>query len=287
MKISDYQFKRGDYLSDFSPTDTANFRKREEAAELLERNTAALAELHDKLYAYDKYGLLIVLQALDAAGKDGVIKHVMSSVNPQGCQVKSFKVPSTEELDHDFMWRCSKCLPERGNIAIFNRSYYEEVLACRVHPELLKSQKLPLSYINTPRFWQERYDYFNHFEEYLFNNGIIVLKFFLNISKEEQKKRFMERINRPEKNWKFSASDVTERQYWDDYMNAFQQMLDNTSTQTAPWFVIPSDKKWFQRLLISEIIKQTLESLNLKYPTVSDEMLKLIEEAKIKLTNEG
>lgn len=285
INISHYQFKRDQKLSDFSPSDTGKYKNKKEASEKLKNNIMLLAELQEKLYAYDKYGILIVLQAMDAAGKDGMIKHVMSSVNPQGCQVKSFKSPSSEELDHDYMWRCNKYLPERGNIAIFNRSYYEEVLVCRVHPEFLVSQKLPVDYLDSDRFWNERYSHFNNSEKYLNDNGIIVLKFFLNISKEEQKKRFLDRIELKEKNWKFSAADIKERKHWDKYMLAYEQMLQNTSTDIAPWHVIPSDHKWFSRLLVSEIIVQKLQSLNLKYPVVSDEMLRLISEAKQTLTD--
>ena len=286
IEISKYKFQHGQSLLDFSPKDTGSFKDKKEAKELLNENIFDLASLQEKLYAYNKYGVLIILQALDAAGKDGIIKHVMSTVNPQGCQVKSFKSPSSEELDHDFLWRCSKHLPERGNIAIFNRSYYEEVLVCRVHPEYLSAQKLPIDYINTDKFWNERFDQINNFEKYLTDNGIVVLKFFLNISKAEQKKRFLDRIENKEKNWKFSASDIEERQHWDIYMFAFEQMLINTSTSQAPWHVIPSDKKWFSRLLVSQILKEKLESLKLEYPEVSPEMTKKIAEAKQKLIAE-
>jgi PPK2 family polyphosphate:nucleotide phosphotransferase len=286
INISDYQFKKAQNLSDFSPSDTGKYKDKKEAEEKLKVNIKLLSGLQEKLYAYDKYGVLIILQAMDAAGKDGIIKHVMTSVNPQGCQVKSFKSPSSEELDHDYMWRCNKHLPERGNIAIFNRSYYEEVLVCRVHPEFLVSQKLPVDYLNSGKFWDERFSHFNNFEKYLNDNGIIVLKFFLNISKKEQKKRFLNRIELKEKNWKFSAADIKERKHWDKYMDVYEQMLQNTSTDVAPWHVIPSNHKWYSRLLVSEIIVQKLDSLNLKYPVVSDEMLNLIAEAKQTLLND-
>lgn len=286
INISDYQFKKAQNLSDFSPSDTGKYKDKNEAEEKLKANIKLLSELQEKLYAYDKYGVLIILQAMDAAGKDGIIKHVMASVNPQGCQVKSFKSPSSEELDHDYMWRCNKHLPERGNIAIFNRSYYEEVLVCRVHPEFLISQKLPVDYLDSDKFWDERFSHFNNFEKYLNDNGIIVLKFFLNISKKEQKKRFLNRIELKDKNWKFSAADIKERKHWDEYMEAYEQMIQNTSTDVAPWHVIPSNHKWYSRLLVSEIIVQKLNSLNLKYPVVSDEMLNLIAEAKQVLLND-
>lgn len=280
IKIKDYQFKNTQKLSGFLSSDTGEYEHKQDAEEKLETNVKLLSGLQEKLYAHDKYGVLIILQAMDAAGKDGIIKHVMASVNPQGCQVKSFKSPSTEELDHDYMWRCNKFLPERGNIAIFNRSYYEEVLVCRVHPEYLNAQKLPVDYLNSDKFWNERYSHFNNSEKYLTDNGIVVLKFFLNISKKEQKKRFLDRIESQEKNWKFSSADIKEREHWDKYMIAYEQMLQNTSTEAAPWHVIPSNHKWFSRLLVSEIIVQKLQSLNLSFPIVNDEMLKMISDAK-------
>lgn len=252
---------------DYDPTFTAGFKGKKDAQKKLEQNIAELAEYQDILYAQDTYAVLIVFQAMDAAGKDGTIKHVMSGVNPQGCQVFSFKVPSAEELDHDYLWRSMKCLPERGRIGIFNRSYYEEVLVVRVHPELLDHQKIPPT--ARENIWQRRYEQINAFEKYLFENGIIVLKFFLNVSKEEQKKRFLERIDQPEKNWKFSTADVKERAFWDIYQTAYEDCLNHTSTEWAPWFVIPADAKWFARLTVSEIIVRTLKQLNLRYPEVS------------------
>ncbi len=280
MDINNYKFEQKQVLSQYSPDDTAEFAKRKECSGLFKKNIKLLAELQDKLYAHDSHGVLIILQAIDAAGKDGIIKHVMSAVNPQGCQVKSFKKPSSEELDHDYMWRCMKHLPERGNIAIFNRSYYEEVLITRVHPKILENQKLPLNHLNTPEFWNERYNQINSFEKYMTENGFPVLKFFLNISKDEQKNRFLKRINRPDKNWKFNVYDLQERKLWDRYMEVFELMLQNTSTEHAPWHVIPSNNKWFSRLLVSEIIVNKLQSLNLSYPEVSNQMKEHLKEAE-------
>ena len=253
---------------DYDPSFTAGFTDKQAAKTQLEHNTAALAEYQDILYAQDTYALLLIFQAMDAAGKDGAIKHVMSGVNPQGCQVYSFKAPSAEELDHDYLWRSTKCLPERGRIGIFNRSYYEEVLVVRVHPEFLDSQKLPAS--ARKNTWRHRYEQINVFEKYLVENGIVVLKFFLNVSKEEQKQRFLARIDEAEKNWKFSGADVKERAFWDDYQRAYQGCLRHTSTEWAPWHVIPADRKWFTRLAVSEIIANTLKQLKLRYPEVSE-----------------
>lgn len=246
----------------------------------LQAGIEQLAYYQDVLYAQNTYALLIIFQAMDAAGKDGVIKHVMSGVNPQGCQVYSFKAPSDEELDHDYLWRSFKALPERGRIGIFNRSYYEETLVVRVHPEILAKQQLPAEARND-RIWQQRFEEINNFERYLFNNGIITLKFFLNVSKEEQKKRFLARINKPEKNWKFSVNDVKERGFWDDYMQAYEDVFTHTSTEWAPWHIIPADHKWFTRLAVAYFIDEKLRSLNLAYPTVSEarrqELLKVKE----------
>ncbi len=258
-----------DLRKDYDPGFTADFKNKKAAQKKLEQNIAELAEYQDILYAQDTYALLIIFQAMDAAGKDGAIKHVMSGVNPQGCQVFSFKAPSAEELDHDYLWRSMKRLPERGRIGIFNRSYYEEVLVVRVHPELLDHQKIPPP--ARENIWQRRYEQINAFEKYLFENGVIVLKFFLNVSREEQKKRFLERIDRPEKNWKFCTADVKERGFWDDYQQAYEDCLNHTSTEWAPWFVIPADAKWFTRLAVSEIIVRTLKQLNLRYPEVSEQ----------------
>lgn len=270
-------------LSDFSTNYSWKLDDKKEGKELLKENVDKLKELQNKLYADDKYSVLLIFQAMDAAGKDGTIKHVMSGVNPQGCQVFSFKKPSDEELDHDYLWRINKSLPERGRIGIFNRSYYEEVLVLKVHPYYLMNQKLPgINSVDDvdEKFWRKRYEQINNYEKYLAENGTIVLKFFLNVSKEEQKQRFLERIERPEKNWKFSMNDVKERQHWEKYMKAFEDCISATSTEHAPWFVIPADKKWFMRLAVGEIIVEKLESLGLKYPKVSQEQLNNLQKAK-------
>lgn len=256
---------------------------KERAVEILEQNRVDLDKVQQLLYADDRYSLLIVFQAMDAAGKDGTIKYVMSGVNPQGCQVFSFKKPSSEDLDHNFLWRYMKSLPERGRIGIFNRSYYEDVLVTKVHPELL--QKLPESKINK-KFWEKRYEDINAFEHHLHRNGTVVLKFFLNVSKETQKKRFMERLDRPEKNWKFSASDLTEREYWDDYTKAYEDAINATSTKWAPWYIIPADNKWVTRALVADIITSTLHELDLKFPQVSEAELQRLAEARVKLESE-
>jgi PPK2 family polyphosphate:nucleotide phosphotransferase len=237
------------------------------------------------LYAQNTCALLLIFQAMDAAGKDSTIKHVMSGVNPQGCQVFSFKAPSTEELDHDYLWRSFKALPERGRIGIFNRSHYEEVLAVRVHPEILATQQLP-HLPKGDRIWHQRFEEINNFEKYLVNNGIVVLKFFLNVSKEEQKKRFLERINLPEKNWKFSLADLEVRKFWDDYMNAYEDVFNHTSTDHAPWHVIPADRKWFTRLAVADIVCTKLKELNLQYPQMSPEHLQELSRAKALLESE-
>jgi PPK2 family polyphosphate:nucleotide phosphotransferase len=250
------------------PTYTASFKKKEDALEKLQADINSIASYQDILYAQDQYALLVIFQAMDAAGKDGAIKHVMSGLNPQGCQVFSFKAPSAEELDHDFLWRCVKALPERGRIGIFNRSYYEEVLVVRVHPELLENEKLPTR-SDGKKFWENRYGEINDLEHHLVGNGVVVLKFFLNLSKDEQKRRFLERIENPEKNWKFSIADANERKHWDAYMDAYEDMLRHTSTKWAPWYVIPADHKWFTRVAVADILLKTLQSLDLKYPGVS------------------
>jgi len=286
MDFHQHIFKKGQQLSDFLTDFSEDFPSRSDAERDIQANAHLLAELQEKLYADDRHGLLVILQAMDAAGKDGIVKHVMSAVNPQGCQVRSFKTPSGEELDHDYMWRCTRHLPERGNIAIFNRSYYEEVLVVRVHPHFLDKQKLPLDHLNTETFWQERFRQFNDFERYLTENGIVVVKLFLNISRKEQKRRFLRRIDIPDKQWKFSVHDIEERQHWDKYMVAYEQMLRHTSTEHAPWYVIPSDKKWFSRLMVSRILVNTLEGMKLSYPQVSDEMKQLLQDAKKRLENE-
>ena len=272
-------------LKDYDPAHTAGVKSKEEANELLEQGIQKLAELQDKLYAQDSWALLLIFQAMDAAGKDGVIKHVMSGVNPQGCQVYSFKAPSELELQHDFLWRTTRDLPERGHIGIFNRSYYEEVLVVRVHPEILKSQKTPPSLVGK-KIWDERFEDICCFERHMARSGTVIRKFFLNVSKKEQKKRFLERLEEPEKNWKFSASDVRERACWDDYQQAYEDMIRNTATEHAPWYVVPADNKWFTRLVISTVIVDALESLDLAYPKVDAVKRKELDAAKKGLEKE-
>ncbi len=269
-------------LKDFDPSVTLGLKSKEHARETLERGIARLSELQEKLYAQDRWAILILLQAMDAAGKDGTIKHVMSGVNPQGCSVTSFKTPSAEELNHDFLWRNMRALPERGTIGIFNRSYYEEVLVVRVHPELFAKEKLPAGLV-TDKIWQERFADINAFESYLFRNGVVVLKFFLHLSKKEQKARFLERLDKPDKNWKFSASDVLEREHWDEYMHAYEEMIRNTSTKCAPWYVVPADHKWFTRLVVAEAIIDSLEALDLSFPEVDPARRKDLKKARAAL----
>jgi PPK2 family polyphosphate:nucleotide phosphotransferase len=256
-------------LSDIDPGDTGDLRSegKERAKEVVEQGVAALAELQEMLYAQDRWAVLLVFQAMDAAGKDGAIEHVMSGVNPQGCQVFSFKAPSSEELDHDYLWRCLKRLPERGRIGIFNRSYYEETLVVRVHPELLARQKVPPDLV-TDKIWGQRFDDIRNVERYLSRNGVLIRKFFLHVSKDEQKQRFMDRIDRPEKNWKFSIADAEERAFWDDYMHAYEDMIRHTATGYAPWYVVPADKKWFTRAVVAAAIVDALWSLDLRFPKV-------------------
>lgn len=242
---------------------------KDRAKEIIEKNLDALGDAQERIYANDVYSVLVVLQAMDAAGKDGMIKHVMSGLNPQGCQVFSFKVPSAEELDHNFLWRYSRCLPERGRIGIFNRSYYEETLVVRVHPEILERQKLPPGR-RGERFWEERFDDINRFEKHLVRNGTIVLKFFLNISKKEQKNRFLERLENPDKNWKFSDADLKERAFWSQYQEAFEDTLTHTSTKHAPWWVVPSDNKWVSRAIVSAVLVEKIRAVGLKRPQISD-----------------
>ena len=273
-------------LKDWDPDDTRGLKSREKAQEALTQGIARLSEDQDKLYAQDRWALLLIFQAMDAAGKDSTIKHVMSGVNPQGCQVSSFKAPSTEELDHDFMWRTTRRLPERGQIGIFNRSYYEEVLVVRVHPEILAKQRLPEKLV-TKDIWKERYEGINAFERYLTHNGTVIRKFFLHVSKEEQKQRFLERLAEPEKNWKFSLQDVIEREHWDAYMQAYEDMIRSTSTEAAPWYVVPADHKWFTRVVVAEVIADTLESLNLTYPKLDAEKKKELEAARRLLKDEA
>ncbi len=271
-------------LKDFDPGFTDRFKNKDEALGYLEEDLARLSSLQEVLYAQNRYALLLIFQAMDAAGKDSVIKHVMSGVNPQGCQVYSFKSPSAEELDHDFLWRCLRCLPERGRIGIFNRSYYEEVLVVRVHPEFLQAQHLPA--MDGRDIWKERFEDINSVERYLTRNGIIILKFFLNVSKKEQKERFLERIEEPEKHWKFSARDVAEREHWKKYMDAYEAMLNHTSTEWAPWYVIPADKKWFTRAAVADIIASRLEKLDLHFPELTKIQREELVRAKQILKNE-
>ncbi len=271
-------------LKNVDPEDTLGFKDadRPRAKEALAAGVEALAELQDKLYARDKWAVLLIFQAMDAAGKDGAIKHVMSGVNPQGCQVHSFKAPSAEDLDHDYLWRCMKCLPNRGQIGIFNRSYYEETLVVRVHPEFLSKQKLPQELI-TKHIWNRRFEDIRNFESYLTNNGVVVRKFFLHVSKKEQKKRFLGRLENPDKNWKFSAADMQERGFWDEYMEAYEDMIVNTALPAAPWYVVPADNKWFTRLVVAAAVVETLAELKLDYPKVSKDKLKELSSARAAL----
>jgi len=270
-------------LKEFAPGETLGLKHREGikdlAAETLQEEIEHLSKMQDKLYAQDRWGLLLIFQAMDAAGKDGTIKHVMSGINPQGCQVYSFKAPSPEELDHDFLWRTSRCLPERGRIGIFNRSYYEEVLAVRVHPEFLEKQRLPPRLV-TNQIWKERFEDISSFERYATRNGIAIRKFFLNVSRDEQKKRFLERLDNPDKNWKFSMADARERERWDDYMAAYEDMIRHTASGHAPWYVVPADNKWFTRLVVAAAVIEALDDMNLAYPKVDDEKRKELEAAR-------
>lgn len=274
-------------LKDYDPADTGGLGKefQQEAADLLQHSTHHLADMQDKLYAQDRWGLLLIFQAMDAAGKDGTIKHVMSGVNPQGCQIYSFKAPSAEELDHDFLWRTSRCLPERGRIGIFNRSYYEEVLVVRVHPEFLNGERVPSACIGD-RIWKERFEDISSFERYLTRNGIAIRKFFLHVSKKEQKRRFLARLEEPEKNWKFSAADINERALWDKYQDAYEDMIRHTSSKRAPWFIVPADNKWFTRLVVSSAIVHAMKEMDLEYPTLTDEKKRALAEARRKLESE-
>ena len=273
-------------LTQVNPGDTVGVKSKEEAQEYLKRGIELLAEMQDKLYAQDQWGLLLIFQAMDAAGKDGAIKHVMSGINPQGCQVYSFKAPSAEELDHDFLWRTSRCLPERGRIGIFNRSYYEEVLVVRVHPQILEKQKLPERLV-TKRIWNERFEDIRAFERYLARQGYVVLKFFLHVSNKAQKQRFLERLERPEKNWKFSLADAQERNHWKAYMEAYQDLIRATATKHAPWYVVPADKKWFARLVVADAVYDALSRLDLAYPKLGAEKKKELSAARAALTGEG
>lgn len=272
-------------LKDFDPDDTWKLKSKEQADDLLEHSLERLCEMQGRLYAQNEWALLLIFQAMDAAGKDGTIKHVMSGINPQGCQVYSFKVPSTEELDHDFLWRSTKCLPERGRIGIFNRSYYEETLVVRVHKEFLANEKLP-SKLVTKNIWKERFEDIAGFERYLGRNGIIVRKFYLNVSKDEQKERFLKRLDEPKKNWKFSAADIRERQCWPQYMEAYEDTIAHTATEDAPWYIVPADHKWFTRLVVASVIVETLDSLKLKFPEVRPEVRKEFAAARAALAKE-
>lgn len=276
-----YCVERGKHfrLKDFDPADTAGIRSKQHATADLQKSLEQLADLQAKLYAQDQWALLLIFQGIDAAGKDGVIKHVMTGVNPMGCQAYSFKAPSSEEQQHDYLWRTMQRIPERRRIGIFNRSYYEEVLIVRVHPDLLKNENIPPSLI-TKKIWEERFDDICAFERYLTRNGIVVRKFFLNLSKKEQARRFLARLDEPEKNWKFSAADIHEREYWNDYMEAYEDMIQHTATPAAPWYVVPADNKWFTRLVVASAIIDTLEQLSLSYPKVDAKRRKELDEAR-------
>lgn len=278
--------KQIDLRRDYDPGFTGHWVKKQEAKETLAQGIKQLADLQEKLYAQDSYAVLMILQGLDASGKDSAIKHIMSGVNPQGVNVHSFKAPSQEELDHDYLWRIVAALPRRGQIGVLNRSYYEEVTVVRVHPEFLEKQKLPPALVDD-NIWNRRFEEINHFEKYLVNNGIVVLKFFLNVSKEEQKQRFLKRLMHPEKHWKFDRADLEERQHWDDYIAAYEDMINHTSTPWAPWYVVPADHKWFTRLAIAAVLQHTLEQLHLAYPTVSESQRSALHAARIELENEA
>jgi PPK2 family polyphosphate:nucleotide phosphotransferase len=266
-------------LKDFDPGDTGHLRSQEDAQEHLQKYITRTEDLQAKLYAQDRWALLLIFQAMDAAGKDGTIKHVMSGVNPEGCQVYSFKTPSDTELQHDFLWRTTEHLPERGHIGIFNRSYYEEVLVVRVHPEVLQNEKLPSALV-TKDIWQERFEDIDSFERHMAQNGTVIRKFFLHLSKKEQKKRFLARLDEPEKNWKFSEADIKEREFWDDYQKAYEDMIRHTASKHAPWFVIPADNKWFTHLVVSAAIVEALEGLSLCFPKVDAAKQKEIQAAR-------
>ena len=273
-------------IAEYDPGDTGTYTSKKEGQKRLQEGCARLQELQNVLYAQDRYALLLIFQAMDGAGKDSAIKHVMSGVNPQGCQVYSFKAPSPEELDHDYLWRTSHALPERGRIGVFNRSYYEEVLIVRVHPEILKGQKVPAEMV-TDDIWKQRFEDINALERYLTRNGIVIRKFFLNVSKEEQRQRFLARLEEPDKNWKFSLADVHERTHWDRYMEAYEDMIANTSTEEAPWYAIPADHKWFARMAVADVIVEALEALELSYPTLDEKKHRELAEARALLEAEA
>ena len=277
---------KGFRLGDYDPDDTRGMKSKEEAVEYLKQGVELLAGMQDRLYAQDQWGVLLIFQAMDAAGKDGAIKHVMSGVNPQGCQVFSFKAPTSEELDHDFLWRTSKSLPERGRIGIFNRSYYEELLVVRVHRQILEAQKLPRSLVGRT-IWDERFEDIRAFERYLARQGFVILKFFLNVSKKEQKRRFLERLEQPEKNWKFSLADAKERGHWKEYMHAYEEAIGATASKRAPWYVVPADKKWFARVVVAGAIYEALAKLGLRYPEVGPEKRRELAAARTALLREG
>ena len=285
MKISklakSYRINDGKHfqLKDYDPADTGHWRSVDQAKEQLQKDIARMEDLQDKLYAQDRWAVLLIFQAMDAAGKDGTIKHVMSGVNPEGCQVTSFKTPSDTELQHDFLWRTNEHLPERGHIGIFNRSYYEEVLVVRVHPPLIENQKVPPSLV-TKDIWKERFEDIHCFEQHMTRNGTVIRKFFLHLSKKEQKKRFLVRLDDPDKNWKFSEADIRERDYWDDYQDAYEDMIRHTTSQHAPWYVVPADNKWFTHLVVAAAIVETLEDLNLSYPEVDAQKRKEVQAAR-------
>jgi PPK2 family polyphosphate:nucleotide phosphotransferase len=272
-------------LKDHDPSETGDVKDQQHSQKIIDHRAGLIANLQEKLYAQDHWALLLVLQGMDAAGKDGVIKHVMSGVNPQGCNVHAFKAPSTEELNHDYLWRAHRCVPERGMIGIFNRSYYEEVLVVRVHPTLLQAEKLPDPLI-TKHIWEQRYEDVNAFERYLTHNGVVIRKFFLHISKNEQKKRFLERLEDSKKNWKFSMADVKERGYWNDYQEAYEEMIQNTAAKHAPWYVVPADNKWYTQLIVASAIITTLEELDLSFPDVDKEKKKELERVRESLLHE-
>jgi PPK2 family polyphosphate:nucleotide phosphotransferase len=276
-----YRVSKGEgfRLKDYDPQDTNGLKSKKNAKETLEHSKEFLSEFQEKLYAQDRWSLLLIFQAMDAAGKDGAVKHVMSGINPQGCDVTSFKAPSKEELDHEYLWRAHRVIPSRGKIGIFNRSYYEEVLVVRVHQDLLNAQQLPNELVSK-HIWEERYEDINNFEQYLVRNGVIVMKFFLHLSKGEQKRRFLERLEMPEKNWKFSMADVKERAYWKDYQKAYEEMIQNTATKHAPWYVIPADNKWFTRLAVAGAIIHRLHSLDLQFPEVDDDKKKELAQVR-------
>jgi PPK2 family polyphosphate:nucleotide phosphotransferase len=277
----DYRIVKGSkfHLKDIDPGDTGKLKSDQHVEDLLAGSVKLMSEMQKKLYAQDRWSLLLIFQAMDAAGKDGTISHVMSGINPQGCQVTSFKSPSTLELHHDFLWRANAALPERGRIGIFNRSYYEEVLVVRVHKELLKAEKIPEVLI-TKHIWEQRFEDINAYERYLTRNGVVIRKFFLHLSKKEQKKRFLARLDEPSKNWKFSAADLKERAHWDDYQEAYENMIQNTASHDAPWYVVPADNKWFTHLVVAAAIIETLDSLDLEFPKINTTQRQALDEAR-------